>query len=114
LNSRIEKEGIYFGSEQWKQVQLWYNILKKKKEESIKLLIFFILFQIFIISGLYSKTPKILWTIQTGDEVGGLCIWDGKVYFGSDDGKLYCVKIESKKKGMAFPSISGMDTMIDE
>ncbi|NPV03097.1 MAG: PQQ-binding-like beta-propeller repeat protein, partial [Brevinematales bacterium] len=58
-------------------------------------------------------TGETLWTIETGNCVrSSPCVWDNRVYFGSDDNKLYCADTGSKEKGAAYPSISGMDTMI--
>ena len=56
------------------------------------------------------------WKLKTGDKIASSpCIWDGKVYFGSDDGKLYCIDAGTPgMKGVSFPSISGMDTMIEK
>ncbi len=39
------------------------------------------------------KTGKTLWTYQTGDQIiGAAYVGDGAVYFGSDDGKIYCLE----------------------
>ncbi|MDI6704165.1 MAG: PQQ-binding-like beta-propeller repeat protein [bacterium] len=36
--------------------------------------------------------PDIKWKYQTGGEVSSTpCVWNGKVYFGSDDNKIYCL-----------------------
>jgi outer membrane protein assembly factor BamB len=62
-----------------------------------------VLFLLTAAPALHAKAGKTLWTIQTGDDVySSPCVWDNKVYFGSDDHKLHCVDTGSKEKGAAY------------
>ncbi|NPV02110.1 MAG: PQQ-binding-like beta-propeller repeat protein, partial [Brevinematales bacterium] len=62
-----------------------------------------------------AETGKTLWTLSAVNGVySSPCVWDGKLYFGGGNNKLYCVDTGSKEKGVAYSSISGMDSMEPE
>ena len=56
-----------------------------------------------VASGKFPNQPELLWKFKVGDPVlATAVIGDGHVYFGADDGKVYCLKLADGEKVWEF------------